>query len=172
MAETSSESKLNDKQERFVLAYIGEARFNGSKAARLAGYSERTAAVQAHDLLRKPNVRARIDAFLAEETLTAREVLTELTDIARAEWRDFVEVLKWSKDGEPLLVKMDMSAKVKSLELLGKHHQLFTENVNVSGLIKHDHRIRDFSAFSDAELDALEAIAAKVATRPLDEDGS
>ena len=168
---TEQPKKLNDKQAAFVSAYLGEARFNGTKAAKLAGYSERTASAQAFDLLRKPEIRARIESFLEQDALTAREVLAELTDIASAEWREFVEVLKWSKDGDPLLVKMDLSAKVKSLELLGKHHQLFTENVNITGLLQHDHRVRDFSSFSDDELNSLEALAMKATGRDPAEDG-
>lgn len=130
--------KLPPKQEAFVLAYIGEARFNASLAARMAGYKDDANA--GWRLRMNAEVRARIDQFLEAVTLTAKEVLAELTDVANAPFRDFVEVLKYDKKGNPLLVKMDLSSKVKSLELLGKHHQLFSENLNISGGLE----IREF----------------------------
>jgi hypothetical protein len=68
--------------------------------------------------------------------LGAKEVLAELTDVATAEWRDFVEVLLRDDDGKPIKTRMDLSAKIKSLELLGKHHQLFSDNLNINGGIE------------------------------------
>ena len=100
----------------------------------MAGYE--FPAEEAYRLLRNAQVRARIDERLAEVAMTANEVLSELSDIGRAEWRDFIEILEWDDEGNPLRVKMDLGSKVKSLELLGKHHQLFTENVNVGGGIE------------------------------------
>jgi phage terminase small subunit len=127
---------LTTKQEVFVRAYIGEAKFNATKAARMAGYSESSAYQRGYELVKNSDIRARIDEMLDEMTLTAKETLTELTDVATAEWRDFVEILSWDAEGKPLKVKMDLGSKVKSLELLGKHHQLFSDNLNISGGIE------------------------------------
>lgn len=117
-----------------MLAYIGEARFNATKAAAIAGYKDPGQA--GYELKKKQEVRARIDDYLEQNALTAKEVLSELTDVAVAEWREFVEVLARDEKGEPIRVKMDLTNKVKSLELLGKHHQLFSENLNISGGIE------------------------------------
>jgi phage terminase small subunit len=135
--------KLTAKQEAFVLAYIGEARFNASKAAAIAGYKDPGQA--GYHLKKKEEVRARIDAYLDGIALTAKEVLVELTDVASAEWRDFITILEYDDDGKPLRVKMDLTNKVKSLELLGKHHQLFSENLNISGGIE----VREFVGVPD-----------------------
>lgn len=140
MPSEESPQKLSAKQQAFVLAYIGSARFNGYKAAELTGYR----GSNAWRLKQNAAIRARIDECLQAMTLTAAEVLSELTDVASAEWREFLQ-FKYGKDGEVVDVKMDLSNKVKSLELLGKHHQLFSENLNISGGIE----IREYVGVPD-----------------------
>lgn len=136
MADPTAQVKITPAHKRklFIEAYLGNARGNGTKAARIAGYE--FPAEEAYRLLRNAQVRARIDERLAEAAISANEVLAELTDIAKSEWRDFIEILEWDDEGNPLKVKMDLSQKVKSLELLGKHHQLFSENLNIHGGIE------------------------------------
>lgn len=52
---------LNDREIAFCMYYVGQAKFNGSKAAKLAGYSEKTAKEQASQLLTKLNVQKYIE---------------------------------------------------------------------------------------------------------------
>lgn len=136
MAEQGEQRKLTTKEAAFVAHYLGDAKFNGTKAAILAGYSERSAYSIASENLKKPEIIARVRDELATRAMPAEAVLAELTDVATAEWREFVTILSWDEEGKPLQVKMDMSAKIKSLELLGKHHQLFSDNLNVTGGIE------------------------------------
>lgn len=124
----AEERRLTDKQRLWLESYLGEARFNATKAARLAGYSDPE--VLGFDCKQNPVIRARIDERLAQATLSANEVLAELTDVASAEWREFIEI-KQDKMGRRLLVKMDLTNKVKSLELIGKHHKLFTDKQEI-----------------------------------------
>jgi phage terminase small subunit len=121
--------ELAHRRKLFVEYYLGDARGNGTKAAQLAGYE--FPAEEAYRLLRNAQVRARIDERLAEAAMTANEVLAELSDIGRAEWRDFLEILERDEDGKPVRVKMDLGAKVKSLELIGKSHSLFTDRQQI-----------------------------------------
>src|SRR5690348_7970351 len=120
--------QLTDKQRAFVDAYCGPAGCNASEAAKRAGYSEKTAYSIGAENLKKPEIQARVRELLDAWAMPAEGVLAELTEIASAEWKEFVEILSWDDDGKPLKVKMDLSGKVKSLELLGKHHQLFSDN--------------------------------------------
>lgn len=126
------------KQELFIAAYLGEAKGNATEAARIAGYKKPKE--QGYENLNKPHIHARVKDYVASKFATADEVLTELTDVAMAKWRDFL-IIKRDKDGNEVEVKMDLHAKVKSLELLGKHHQLFTENMNVSGSLTREYII-------------------------------
>lgn len=122
---------LTPKQRRFVDAYCGPARFNASEAARLAGYSETSAARIGYDLKKTPYIRARIDEILDAHTLTEPELLHELTDVAMRELHEFVEITRYDKDGEPVAAKMDASAKMKALELIGKARGTFTDKLQV-----------------------------------------
>lgn len=136
MSEDSApQPNITLKQQRFIDAYVGEARFNASEAARMAGYSEKSAARIGHDLKKTPYIRARIDELLDENTLSAPEILRELTDVAMRGLHEFIEITKYDKDGNPVAAKMDASAKMKALELSGKHKSLFTDKVQHSGSV-------------------------------------
>jgi phage terminase small subunit len=128
--------RLPPKQEAFLAAYLGEARFNATKAAKIAGYSERSARSYGPELLQNPDIIARVRAELTARAMPAEAVLAELTDVATAEWREFVTILEWDDTGDPLRVKMDLTNKVRALEVLAKHHQLLTEHLNITGGIE------------------------------------
>jgi len=140
LAETVSASA---RREAFVLAYIGGVdgiqKFNGTAAARHAGYEYPSE--ESVRLLKNARVRARIDSYLESFTLTANETLSELSDIASAEWRDFVTVRTDPRTGETLDVKMDLGSKVKSLELIAKIRGMMTEKIDVSGSLKREYVI-------------------------------
>jgi phage terminase small subunit len=118
---------LTPKQERFCFFYLGEAKGNGAEAARLAGYKD--ADVSAFDCKRNPAIRARIDERLLAESLSSAEVLAELTAIARSEWRHFLQIRTNPVTSEVVDAKIVLGDKVKALELLGKHHKLFTDKI-------------------------------------------
>lgn len=80
----TTEEKLTPKEQLFVAHYLGEARGNGTKAMRLAGYKgdDNTLAVGASQNLRKPKIAAAIDQGLAA-IMPKAEVLHILADQAR-----------------------------------------------------------------------------------------
>jgi phage terminase small subunit len=75
---------LNEKQARFVREYLID--FNGTQAARRAGYSAKTAKQTAHELLQRPNVQAAVTkaaaSQLAKVDAGAERVIHELQLIA------------------------------------------------------------------------------------------
>ena len=105
-----AEQKLTVKQSRFVDYYIETG--NATEAARLAGYSAKTAAAIGAENLIKPNVSATIEKRMAERgakrIASADEVLQKITEIMRDEYAETKDVLK-------------------AAELMGKRHQLFTD---------------------------------------------
>ena len=100
--------------EQFAMEYALDA--NGKRAAIAAGYSPKIAANQASALLRKKEVQDAVDRFRRDSIrkfkLKAEDVLEELAKVA---------------------MDVELSPhKMKALELLGKHFQLFVEKVEVS----------------------------------------
>lgn len=101
--------KLNEKQKRFCKEYVNC--MVGAKAARLAGYSEKTANVIASELLTKPNIQEYIDYLKSniEETVGISKimVLSELKKLAfssignlQTDWitrKDFTELTEDQK---------------------------------------------------------------------------
>lgn len=57
---------LTAKQERFVAEYLKDG--NATRAAKAAGYSQRTAHVTGHENLSKPEIAAKIAAAQADRT--------------------------------------------------------------------------------------------------------
>lgn len=84
---------LTDKQRLFIEAYVGAANCNASEAARLAGYSLDCAGQQGHENLKKPEIRAAIDARLLELTMGPEEILARLTAHARGNLKDITNGL-------------------------------------------------------------------------------
>jgi len=127
----SDEGRLTPKQRIWLAEYLGGARFNATEAARRAGYKD--VEVSGLDNKQNPVVAARIREVLSAKCLSPDEVLAELRDVATAEWRDFLTIKTDPRTGVTVDVRMDLSNKVKALELLGKAHGIFTDRVDISG---------------------------------------
>lgn len=78
--------KLKLKQEAFVREYLID--FNGSAAAIRAGYSPRSSRSTASELLTNPNVLEAI----REKVMSADEVLCRLSDIAKGDIADLMDI--------------------------------------------------------------------------------
>ena len=78
---------LNDRQTRFVQEYCKD--FNATQAAIRAGYSEKTAGSQGHDLLKNPEIEEAIEERKIEIAIHAKIdaawVLRQWHDIATAD---------------------------------------------------------------------------------------
>ena len=90
---------LNSRQSRFVDEYLrsGSAR----EAAEWAGYRWTAARQAAHELMKRPNVRAAIEAGIAarDNPLTRASVLLEISRVAFANIADYVQL----RNGQPSL---------------------------------------------------------------------
>jgi phage terminase small subunit len=145
--------KLTDKQQRFIDEYLSNG-FNATQAAISAGYSEKTARSIGCENLTKPNIRAAVDARLAESAMSANEVLARLADHARGSMADFLDDNRETLD----LAKADRLSRLHlikkfthtkgektenlSIELydaqaalvqLGRYHKLFTDKQEITG---------------------------------------
>lgn len=144
---------LNSKQELFVEEYL--KCFNATKAAKAAGYSEKTAYSIGQRLLKEAEIASRVRARLAEAAMDANEVLYHLAQIARGDMDDLLDVngnldlIKARQFGKTNLIKKvknrvmsteqtDISEtetegydRLKALELIGKHLAMWTDKVRL-----------------------------------------
>ncbi|MBR5874536.1 MAG: terminase small subunit [Oscillospiraceae bacterium] len=150
-------AKLTAKQQRFCDEYLID--LNATQAAIRAGYSEKTAAVIATENLRKPNIMEYIEKRMAEKEseliADQDEVLRYLTSVMRRELSEHVVVTlvneksyyALDEDGKmrkrtekretPKIVEIPsrLSDSNKAAELLGRRYSLFTDNVDVNGVV-------------------------------------
>ena len=106
---------LSPKQERFVSEYLIEP--NATAAAIKAGYKEKTASQQGHNLLQNPEIKSAIKSAQKERAkrtqVTQDYVIEKLKKIADMKAGDY--------PGSGLR----FGNQLKALELLGKHLGLF-----------------------------------------------
>lgn len=123
---------LTNKQQRFVEEYSVDS--NATQAAIRAGYSERTAEVQGHQLLNKTLVFAAIQE--------QRRIVSEAVNITAE------DVLKiFAREADAGDKSEPNSARVRAAELLGKSLGMFVE--------RQEHgRPGDFAGLSEAELNS------------------
>ena len=134
-------TKLTEKQKRFADYFIETG--NGTEAAIKAGYSKKTARVIGQENLLKPAIKNYIDEKLEEMSskriASANEVMELLTSAARGELEEEVVVVEGEGDGcsTARTIKKQIGAKdrIKAAELLGKRYRLFTDKLEVKGMV-------------------------------------
>lgn len=107
-------SKLTAKQQRFIEAYTG----NATEAAKVAGYSEKSAEKIGRDLLRNPTVA---EAIRARESQAIKPLIA-----SRQKRQEF-----WSMTMQD--TAEDMRNRLKASELLGKSEGDFLSKVETTG---------------------------------------
>lgn len=153
MASKGKQRKLNDRQLKFCEEYIID--LNAKRAAIAAGYSEKTAEVQASNLLRNIKVAEKVQALMNNRSkrteITADKVLQEIAAIAFADAKELFdqdgnmrpldeiadttaisEVTKTTMKNGNVKQSIKTYDKLRALELLGKHLVLFTDKIDHS----------------------------------------
>jgi phage terminase small subunit len=103
---------LNERERRFVEAFMGVCAGNATAAATRAGYSRKTARVQGAQLLAKLNIRRAIEARVAADPLVAKK------DELQAWWTAIMQ-------GRGRYRKAPLSLRLRASELLGKSQRVF-----------------------------------------------
>lgn len=137
------ERELNDRQEMFCREYIID--FNGTQAAKRAGYSENSANEIASQNLAKLNIRNRVNELLTERSkrvnINADYVLGKLVETSER-CSQAIPVL--DRKGNQVVIEtpqgqiaaaftFDSRGVTKANELLGKHLKLFTDVKEIRG---------------------------------------
>lgn len=133
--------KLNARQKAFCEYYVASG--NATEAAIKAGYKEKNARFIGCENLTKANIKAYVEELMqkleSERTASAKEVLEFLTKSMRGEIKEEVVVVEGTGDGtsEARMVKKQIGLRdrIKSAELLGKRYRLFTDKVEVEGVV-------------------------------------
>lgn len=133
-------TKLTEKQKRFADYFIETG--NGTEAAKLAGYKGKNLNRIAAENLSKLDIKNYIDEKLEEMSskriASANEVMELLTSAARGELEEEVVVVE-NADGfsEARTIKKKIGARdrIKAAELLGKRYRLWTDKVEVRGMV-------------------------------------
>jgi len=110
--------KLTAKQKAFVQEYLVD--LNATQAAIRAGYSAKTAGSIGQRLLTKVEIQAELAAAMA-----ARGERTEIT-------ADYV-LRRLKEEAELTGEGSSHSARIKALELLGKHQGMFADRLKIDG---------------------------------------
>lgn len=139
--------KLRAKHQFFVDAYLCDnvdERFNATKAAIKAGYSEKAARQVASRLLTNANIKAYIEQKMSEAAekigLTQEKVLENIKEIVeRCMQREPVLDENGKPTGE---YKFNAHGALKGLELIGKHLKMFTEKVEGNINLSHEQRLK------------------------------
>jgi len=163
---------LTPKQQLFVLEYLVD--LNGKQAAIRAGYSARTAEVQASRLLSHVKVQAAVQQ--AQESLVARVELSQEWVIDRL--REIVDRSMASvpvmdaKGKETGAYSFNGGVANRALELLGKHMGMFVDRkvVSINHMIKPELNLEEL----EARMQRLVALGAGVvdSTGVVVEEGS
>ncbi|MEZ3496705.1 MAG: terminase small subunit [Lachnospiraceae bacterium] len=132
---------LTPQQERFCQEYAVD--YNGTNAAKRAGYSESTAASQASRLLKNAKVLSRVRAIQKEQlektALTKASVLLNLMDVYDRCMQK-KPVTEWDYEAgeykETGTYAFDSKGALRALELLGKHLAMFTNKIEHSGNVE------------------------------------
>jgi len=164
---------LTYKRRMFVANYLGACEGNATEAARKAGYA--TPMQEGARLLTDPDVRALIDAQVAEAGLESDEILARLADQASSNAVDLIrcvvddvveiggeKVARQRIDPDEIerrglghLIKkitpnrygyvIELYDAQRALELLGRFRGLFADRIKIEGKL-------DFDKMTDDEL--------------------
>ena len=130
--------KLNARQKSFCEFYVASG--NATESAIKAGYKEKYAGVNADKLLKNTNISKYIRKITEERTnnriAKAEEILEFLTATLRGEVTEEVVVGGFGKSAtEKISKNVDLKDRLKAAELLGKRYRLFTDKVEVDGIV-------------------------------------
>lgn len=148
------ESNLKPQHQAFVHAYLES--FNATQSAIKAGFNPTHAKAYGYQLLQRSDIKTEIERFTKMKADYVKveqfQLVEQLTKIAFADITDYItwnhEEVNFVQDldyvdGQVVAEvyahngkrKIRLHDKLKAIELLGKHLGLFSERINVGGVV-------------------------------------
>ena len=118
---------LTDKQRLFVDAYLAN-RFNATKAAIEAGYSDKTARVIGAENLTKPNIKAAIEERSAEISKKHELTIEFVINTSKKVLKKAFDIPVFDKNGNQIATRIDGATCVSVLNLFAKFLGMFDGN--------------------------------------------
>ena len=148
----------NKRHELFCQEYIVD--FNGTQAAIRAGYSKKSAGSQASELLKNPNISARVHELKKERmdrlSLDQNFVVLQIVDtIQQCKGGYPVKTLnpKTGKYEEIGMYQFDSRGTLRGLELLGTHLGMFGKGQQPTGGGEENNLLEQIIASTGEDLD-------------------
>lgn len=162
--------KLTIKRELFIREYLID--FNATQAAIRAGYSKKSAGATGHEILKNPEVLARVKAAQAERVqrlcINADWVVLKLVQVVDKAMQA-VPVEKWDAHIKEMVETgeyvFDSKGANNALQMLGKHVGMFDRQEAESSAAPMDGFVR---AFEDARAQHAADSQKELADEPAD----
>lgn len=134
---------LTGKQHAFILAYLGEAKFNATEAARRAGYkgNDVTLGQVGAENLKKPQIAEAIAAFWRAKAMPAEEVLSRLAEQARASLKPFT--VMFGEDATIDLTTVDAEANFHLIKKIKQKRRTYGQGDSATTEFETEIEIHD-----------------------------
>lgn len=180
-----NKSSLTAKQQLFVDDYL--IHFNATRAAKTAGYSEKTAYSQGQRLLKNVEISTLIESRLKESRMNSDQVMKLMSDIAQSSMNDYFRVvererLKSVRKPLRLLIerkKIEIKRAYMYLDRKGYSDQEYDDFVSKNILPLEDDILRaeidleldPLATFDDREVETYETIELDLVKLAKDKEG-
>lgn len=180
-----NKSSLTAKQQLFVDDYL--IHFNATRAAKTAGYSEKTAYSQGQRLLKNVEISTLIESRLKESRMNSDQVMKLMADIAQSSMNDYFKVvererLKSIRKPLSLLIerkKIEIKRAYMYLDRKGYSDQEYDDFVAKNILPLEDDILRaeidleldPLATFDDREVETYETIELDLVKLAKDKEG-
>lgn len=153
------ERKLTPEQELFCLEYLKD--FNATRAAKAAGYSEKTAAAIGWENLQKPYIQARIRDRMNEAFGDAKEDVKKIIDeLKMIAFGDIKDVIEWGEveetttshlTGDEVTVLRN-KIKVKDAHEIGEKSRMISEVSETHSIAGTSRKVKVYDKLRAIEL--------------------
>lgn len=184
MSEEQS-NNLTGKKQLFIDGYL--IHFNATRAAKTAGYSEKTAYSQGQRLLKNVEIIQHIDARLKESRMNSDEVMKMMKDIAGSNLNDYMKIVERDRL-KPVKKSLHLLIERKKLEIKRAYMYIerkgFTDKEYDDYVEKHilpleddiliaeiDLELDPLATFTDNEVEIYESIELDLVKLAKDKEG-